>query len=550
MSLAPQTCYCVPEQTRRVAHAAFPQSTLCLRLFDAFGTIFQDQQFADLFPACGQSAQAPFRLALVTVLQFLEGLSDRAAAEAVRSRIDWKYLLCLELEDSGFDYSVLCEFRARLLQHGAEQRLFEQILAMLQERKLVKARTRQRTDATHVVAAVRDMNRLERVIETLRAVLNILATVAPGWVRANLPADWVDRYGKRAEDNRLPDGQKQREQLAEAVGRDGYTLLDAVWRAEAPLWLSELPAVEMLRLVWMHNFVPAKQGVEWRQNDNVPPSGLRISSPYDIEARYAHKRSISWVGYKVHLTETCEESLNLITHVHTTEAVQNDNNALPEIHQELSQAGLLPSKHLVDAGYVEASQLVESRQQYGIELIGPTQGNGRWQHERGNGFDLSHFVVDWEKHQVTCPEGKTSLTWSPMVNHRGDNVISIAFAKAECSRCPSLSSCTQAKHKRRTLSLRPQALHQALQQNRRQEKTQEFRQEYKLRAGIEGTISQGVRAFGLRRARYFGLAKVRLQHFATAAAMNLERVADWLAGTTREQTRRSAFTRVMRPQFA
>jgi transposase len=551
MSLPASSSYSVPEQTQRVARAAFPKGTLCLRLADEFGTIFQDQDFADLFPPQGQPAEVPFRLALVTVLQFLEGLSDRAAAEAVRSRIDWKYLLCLELEDAGFDYSVLCEFRARLLASSAERRLFDRILALLQERKLLKIRGRQRTDSTHVVAAVRNLNRLERVIETLRAALNALAATAPAWVQANIPAEWVDRYGKRAEEHDLPSGEKQRQALAEQVGRDGHALLAALWTAEAPAWMKALPAVETLRQVWVHSFLPVAEGVHWRPPDNVPPSGWRICSPYDTEARYAHKRSTTWVGYKVHLTETCEEDLpSLITQVQTTEAVQNDNETLPAIHQELLEAALLPSKHLVDAGYVDATQLLESGRQYGVELIGPAQGNGRWQHEQDNGFDISHFVIDWDKQQATCPEGKTSSRWKARADGRGNQRIGVAFAKAECSQCPSLTLCTQSKTKRRTLNLKPQPLYEALQQNRRQKKTKAFQREYRQRAGIEGTISQGVRAFGLRKARYLGRAKTRLQHLATAAAMNLERLADGLAGVDRETTRPSIFTRVMRPRTA
>src|SRR6266480_2806462 len=112
MSLQPELEYSVPEQTARIARVAFPKSTLCMRIYDQLGTIFQDQDFADIFPQRGQPAEAPFRLALVTILQFVEGLSDRAAADAVRARIDWKYLLCLELDDAGFDFSVLCEFRS------------------------------------------------------------------------------------------------------------------------------------------------------------------------------------------------------------------------------------------------------------------------------------------------------------------------------------------------------------------------------------------------------------------------------------------------------
>jgi transposase len=551
MSLPPPSSYSVPEQTQRVARAAFPKNTLCLRLSDELGTILQDQDFADLFPSQGQPAEAPFRLALVTVLPFLEGLSDRAAAEAVRSRIDWKYLLCLELDDAGFDYSVLCEFRARLLAGSAAHRLFDRIRSLLQERKWVKARGRQRTDSTHVIAAVRDLNRLERVIETLRATLNALAATAPDWVRVHIPAEWVDRYGKRAEEHDLPSGEKQRQALAEQLGCAGDALLAALWSTEAPTWMRALPAVDTLRQVWVHSFSPTFEGLRWRSKDNVPPSGWRICSPYDTEARYAHKRSTTWVGYKVHLTETCEQDRpSLITQVHTTEAIRNDNEALPAIHQELCEAALLPSKHLVDAGSVDATQLLESGRHYGVELIGPAQGKGRWQHEQDNGFDISHFVIDWDKQQATCPEGKTSSSWKARADGRGHQLIGVAFAKAECSQGPSLTLCTQSKTKRRTLNLKPQPLYEALQQNRRQKKTQELQREYRQRAGIEGALSPGVRAFGLRKARYWGIAKTRLQHLATAAAMNLERLADWLAGVDRETTRRSIFTRVMRPRTA
>ncbi len=551
MSLPPQSNYVVPEQTASVARAAFPKGTLCLRIHDEFGTIFEDQDFADLFPHRGQPAQAPFRLALITILQFLEGLSDRQAADAVRGRIDWKYLLCLELDDPGFDYSVLCEFRSRLLEGGAERRLFDHVLSLLRERQLVKARTRQRTDSTHVVAAVRELNRLERVVETLRAALNVLSTVEPDWVRTNIPLEWMERYGQRAEASHLPTSDKEREAFAEVVGRDGYALLDHLWSAEAPEWMRAMPAVETLRQVWVQSFLPVETGVRWRQKDNLPPSGLRISSPYDPQARYAHKRSTTWVGYKVHLTETCEEETpHIITNVHTDEAIINDNDALPKIHQQLFQAELLPDKHLVDAGYIEATLLVESRREYGMELIDPVQGNGRWQHEQGNGFDISHFVVDWERQEVTCPAGKKSSRLKPMVDGRGNQVLGAAFRKADCVKCPSLSQCTKAKTKRRTINIKPRELHEALQQARRRESTAEFKEEYKKRAGVEGTISQGVRAFGMRRTRYIGVAKTHLQHLATAAAINIERVADWLAGVDREQTRRSAFTRVMMPLAA
>jgi transposase len=336
--------------------------------------------------------------------------------------------------------------------------------------------------------------------------------------------------------------------LAERVGTDGHALLAALWTPEAPEWLRAIPAVDILRRVWVHSFVTLEGVVQWRQKDNLPPAGLRISSPYDPEARYAHKRSTTWVGYKVHLTETCEEELpHLITNVQTDEAVRNDNDALPTIHQQLAHAKLLPSTHLVDAGYIEAQLLLESQRDYGIELLGPAQNNGRWQQIQGTGFDLPHFAIDWDEQTATCPQGKRSVSWRPRVDGRGNAVISVGFAKADCHTCLSLPQCTAAKDKRRTLTLRPRELHDVLQHARQREKTQAFKDAHKKRAGIEGTISRGVRAFGLRHARYIGRAKTHLQHLATAAAINLERVTDWFAGVAREKTRRSAFARVMRP---
>src|SRR3712207_1378988 len=174
----------VPDGTARVARAAFPRGNPYVLLRDRLGAVFADAGFADLYPALGQPAYAPWRLALVTLMQFRGGLSDRQAAEAVRARIDWKYLLALDLADAGFDHSVLCEFRGRLLGGDAVDRLLARLLEAAREEGLLKARGRQRTDSTHVLAAIRTLNRVELAAETLRAALNAIAVVAPDWLRA------------------------------------------------------------------------------------------------------------------------------------------------------------------------------------------------------------------------------------------------------------------------------------------------------------------------------------------------------------------------------
>lgn len=251
MSLRPQPITPVPEETARVARAAFPSSNIFIMLRDELGTLAVDEDFASLFPTHGQPAEAPWQLALVTIFQFIEKLSDRAAADAVRSRIDWKYALSLELTDSGFDSSVLCEFRARLLQGKAEHLLFDKLLDVCRERQWLKRRGRQRTDSTHVIAAVHACNRLQCAIETLRHALNSLAVAAPEWLRAHAQPEWSERYAPRAFDHYIPPGKEERQVHAELVGADGTLLLSAITASGAPLWLREVPAVETLRRVWM-----------------------------------------------------------------------------------------------------------------------------------------------------------------------------------------------------------------------------------------------------------------------------------------------------------
>jgi transposase len=331
--LRPQPFDPVPPETTRVAQAAFPKGHPYLRLADEIDDLITDELFASLFPTHGQPAFAPWRLALVTVLQFAEGLSDRNAADAVRSRIDWKYVLRLELTDPGFDASILSEFRSRLIGGSAEYLLFDTLLDWCSRRQLLKARGRQRTDSTHVLAAVRALNRLELVTETMRATLNALAVVASDWLRRITPPEWVERYGRRAEDDRLPNKETERQLRRMAVGIDGFSLLRSIYHETAPYWLRKIPAVEVMRRIWLHNYYldnsdgdqggddqggDAQGQLRWRESDNIPPASKFASSPYDPDAHYARKNTTQWVGYKVHVTETCEDGLpHLITHIET-----------------------------------------------------------------------------------------------------------------------------------------------------------------------------------------------------------------------------------------
>ena len=310
----------VPEETARVAHAAFPHGNVFMQVRDALGTIYTDEAFADLFPTHGQSAFAPWRLALVTVFQFIENLTDRQAAEAVRDRLAWKYALSLDLVDTGFDHTVLSEFRSRLVAGHAEQRLLELLLEQCREGKWLKARGRQRTDSTHVLAKIRALNRTLCVAQTMVYVLNVLSEVAPDWVLSHVPVQWVERYGQRLEHERLPKEEQERKQYANQVGADGWMLLAAVKASTTPDWMQTLPAITTLRTIWEQQFEPRAQGGQWRSEPAVPAAQL-INSPYDKDARNGKKRATFWTGYKVHFTQTCDEDTpQLITHVETTPA--------------------------------------------------------------------------------------------------------------------------------------------------------------------------------------------------------------------------------------
>ena len=349
MSLQPRTVFQIPEETQRVARAAFPKSTLCLRIADALGPVYGDEQFADLFPRRGQLAEAPGQLAWITVLQFVENLSDRAAADAVRGRLDWKYLLGLELTDPGFHHTVLSEFRSRLVAGQAEQRLLEGLLEQLQEQGLLQAGGRQRTDSTRVLAAVRDLNRLERVGETLRAALNSVAVVAPDWLQTLAPPVWYERYGRRIENYHLPKSDAARQVLAAMIGTDGQLLLQAVDTATEHGWLGKVPAVQTLRRVWAEQYIESEGTLVWRPVKDMPAPAELIASPYDPEARYSTKRCVEWVGYKVHLTETCDlNTPHLIVNVETTPATTPDDNMLAVVHASLAARHHLPTEHLVD----------------------------------------------------------------------------------------------------------------------------------------------------------------------------------------------------------
>ena len=558
MCLDPEFAFSVPAETARIARAAFPKGNLYMKIRDELGPIFEDRQFADLYPPQGQPGEAPWRLAFVTVLQFAEGLSDRQASDAVRSRIDWKYALGVELSDPGFDSSVLSEFRTRLITGSAEEQLFETLLNLCRERGFIQARGRQRTDSTHVLAAVRALNRFELVGEAMRHALDTLATEAPDflqdWIGTHVQPEqlpqWSRLYSRRVDDYRLPKKEKERQLVVEAIGRDGQQLLFAVYAAKTLPELREIPAVEALRRIWVQNYYQINTKIEWRDADNIPPSRQFLSSPLDVEAHLAKKRSTRWVGYKVHLSETCEEDQpHLITHVETTAAPVSDGEATPLIHQALESKCLLPETHIVDTGYIDAGLLVTSKRDFQVNLLGPARLDTTWQAQEAKGFDATHFSVDWQNQRATCPEGHESVSWRSTTDKQNKRAVTILFSSKDCADCPRREICSHSAktNSGRRITLSPQEHYEALTSARDRMRTAEFRAEYARRAGIEGTLSRTVRREGIRRSAYIGQIKVHLGNVLAATALNFLRIGEWLAGTPRSKTRISPFARMMAP---
>src|SRR4051795_13644141 len=460
MSLRPEPVGEIPAETVRVARAAFPKGTLVTRLRDEFSALFQDEDFRSLYPARGQPGLTPWRLALVTVFQFLEHLRDRQAADAVRARIDWKYALGLELTDPGFHFSVLGEFRARLVAGGAEHLLLDTMLERFKARGLVKARGKQRTDSTYVLAAVRDLSVLARVAETLRAALDDLAAVAPDWLRAVAKPVWFERYGRRVEDYRLPKSREEREALALEVGADGFVLLDALDAPTAPAAARELPMVRTLGDVWRVHYAHDDGRLRWRSVAELPPVAERVQSPFDPEAHFSQKRQFGWTGYKVHVTEACDDdAVHLITHVMSHPAMRPDMASTAEIHERLAAKGLLPSEHFVDSGYVDAGLLAGSRRDHGVSLEGPVRGVSS---RVGPGYELRHFTIDRDGERVTCPRGKTSVSWRTIRAADGAPRIQALFSRTDCRACPARAMCTPATSTRRHGHFHPREEYDAL----------------------------------------------------------------------------------------
>ncbi|MFF0428378.1 IS1182 family transposase [Streptomyces sp. NPDC004520] len=502
---------------------------------DRLDDLWRDEDFTSWYPRDGRPGLSPAQLATVSVLQFLLGLSDRGAAEAVRCRIDFKYALCLELDDPGFHHSVLSDFRERLLQDGRADQLLDLALARLKEAGLIRERTTQRTDSTHVLAAVRDLTRLELVTEAVRATLEEAARTAGHLLAGLVDEDWGRRYGRPVRLGKDPTRPKTR---ILAAGEDACRLLEHLHR-HGPSYRPG-PQTEALRRVVVQNYYRDAAGrLRWRtaEDGGLPPSASAVVSPYDVTARYVrHGHIIAWKGFAAHLTETCDPgSINVITDVATTSAATSDAQVLPGLHARLAHRQLLPAEHLVDGGYTSLIHLERADREHRVTVSGPLTVNPTRQHRQGEGFSRDDFHIDYERRQATCPNGQVSAGWHgpyPTSELAGAPLIVARFTQGQCQPCSARPRCTKASA--RNVGFPPRELRELQLRVRAEQQTPEWKARYAVRSGIEGTVNEFAHGHGMRRCRYRSQPKAHLQHVLTAIAVNIERLSSQAAA---EETR-------------
>ena len=529
MSVRPRLGVEVPELTARVARAANPAGTTAMQLRDRLDGLWDDEDFAGWYPRDGRPGISPAQLAMVSVLQFLLDLSDRDAAEAVRCRIDFKYALGLDLDDPGFHFSVLGDFRERLLEEGRADRLLDLALARLKEAGLVRERTTQRTDSTHVLAAVRDLTRLELVTEAVRAALEEVARTVGDALEGLIDDEWGRRYGRQVRLGKNPTRPKARMNQA---GADGRRLLEHL-AARFP-GLLRGPRMQVLRQILVRNYYWDASGrLRWRDDEGdagLPPSAARIVSPYDPAARYSRRGQVTrWTGYLAHVTETCaDDSPNVITDVAARPATSAGSAAVAGIHARLERRGLLPGEHLVDGGYPSLARMERAGREHQVTLAGPLPGNRTRQHRDQQGYARDDFRVDYDRQEVTCPQGQVSKGWHgpyPTSSPDAGPLIVARFTRGQCQPCPARAACTTSGDGKRTVGFPPRELYELQLRNRAGQQDPAWHKRYAVRSGIEGTVNEFAHGHGMRHCRYRGKPKAHLQHVLTAIAVSIERLS-------------------------
>lgn len=501
----------MPADTAAIGQRLMSQDNAYRVIGDHLAEILQDQQFADMYEDTGREAVWPALLAMVTIFQFQEKVPDREAADMAVMRLDWKYALRLPLSYAGFHYSVLCEFRQRILEHGKEALVFDAILNKVRSLGFIKKRGKQRTDSLAVVGAVRQLSALETVSETLRVTLRAMMKADPAWAEKTVSPSFRERYLESRPDYKLTAEERKEEMLK--TGQDGFWLLEQVG-ASGTEAIKALEELRTMQTVWEQRYHRVEGKVVL--GGNGVDAKDRIVTPHDVGVRVGQKRGKTWHGDKVHVSETTQaEEQDFITDMTRGNAAGGDVEALPEIQDRLEEREVPPGEQYTDSGYISGKQIAESAKR-GITLIGPPLAD-----TSPNELKISDFTIDREAREATCPAGQKSVKWSARIDRDGSAAVNIRFSAEACAACPLRTQCTTGESGR---SLHLNEHYELLEARRAEARTEEFWEKMRARPGIEATLSELVRGYGLRRHRYRGDGKRRLENLLKGAACNLRRL--------------------------
>lgn len=370
----------------------------------------------------------------------------------------------------------------------------------------------------------------ELVTEAVRAALEEVAGISPHLLDELIDEGWGLRYGRPVRLGKNPTKPMTR---ILATGNDAVRLLEHLYRYGAGRMSG--PRIQALRQIMVQNYHRDAAGhLGWRTAETesgagLPSSSRAIASPCGTSARYArHGHIISWKGFAAHLTETCAaDGPNVITDVATTAATTHDSQVLPGIHTRLARRGLLPAEHLVDAGYTSLPHLEQAAREHQVTVSGPLKSNPTRRHRRGEGFARDDFHIDYDKQQVTCPQGQVSAGWHgpyPTSSPTAAPLIVARFTKSQCRPCPARTQCTSTADNARTVGFPPRELRDLQLHVRAEQQTPEWKTRYAVRSGVESTFNEFAHGHGMLRCRYRGQGKVHVQHVLTAIAVNIERL--------------------------
>lgn len=480
----------------------------------------------------GRPGVNPVKLVAVTIMQYMERSPDREAAERAVCDIRWRIALDMGLEEGGFDATVLVRFRERLLEHGKGEVGFNAALEAMREAGYLKKTKRGRVDSTHMLGLVAQMSRLECVREAIRLGLVDLEC-AESLARPEGWPQWWERYVESKVDYKATKEALRRKM--DQAGQDAEAILS--WVETLPEELRKAKALEILNRVFEENFERVQGVLNQRE---AQPAGA-VHNPNDPDVQWSckdGKKKKEWMGFKVQVAETVEEEArekgeptkNVITAIVTQDAIASDKAALPVVEKALEAAGVeKPQTTYADGGYSSGAELARAEEE-GRELRAPVQPSCP---EKDGRYPVEEFDVSVQNRAARCPAGQEATNFSRLEDGKtGKVTCRIEWKDSVCQACEKKGECLGKGQGHRTLLVGE--YHDELQARRREQTTKVFKQDMKHRNGIEGTISELARGYGMRRCRYRGKPKTRLQNLFIVAACNIKR---WFRRTAWEAKR-------------